>query len=341
MLTNIKRTEKELETLSKFLEGDISLENGIYSLNVSNIIGSGQVRCVCFNRFMTSMEIDVNLEKNILLPLGSKGTDMLYFFYCLEGNCFYKFEDSVQFLDLDALRPLIIKSDKNVAGQLLIREGERLHLNLIRIDRLRYMEKFKDGVRGLDMKLKELLEAFDGHQKRYHIGRHNLKIGEHLKALENNTRNNDISSMLQFEGISNLILSDQIGQLNHEIANKGQATSLSRKELRTIEELSDFIKNYPEIQHSIRSLCVKGGISSAKLQEGFKLMHELTVSNYIRDIRLERSEQMIRTLDLNISEVVYNIGLTSRSYFCKIFKAKYNCSPKEYRNKANVITMTI
>ncbi|MDX1318460.1 MAG: AraC family transcriptional regulator, partial [Xanthomarina gelatinilytica] len=40
---------------------------------------------------------------------------------------------------------------------------------------------------------------------------------------------------------------------------------------------------------------------------------------------------LIKNTDMNISEVVYTIGLTSRSYFSKIFKEKYNCSPKDYK----------
>jgi len=338
MLLNIKRTEKELETLAKYLKGDISLENGIYSLNLSEEIGIGQVRCICFNKFMTSMEIDITLDRDTLVSLGTKNTDVLYFMYSVEGTCSHKFDDYFGFLDFEPLQTVVIASNEDTISQLLIRKGERLHFSIIRIDRTRYLEKFLGDFHGLDKKLKELLDIFDTKDQRYHLGRHNLHIGEHVKALENSTRNNDLSSLLQFEGLSNLILADQIAQFFVEIRNEGSITTLSQRELEIIEALSDFILNYPEIQHSVKSLCEKGGISSAKLQEGFKLKHQLTVSNYIRDVRLEKAEYLIRTSDFNISEVVYSIGLTSRSYFCKIFKQKYRRSPKEYRKKANVIT---
>lgn len=339
MLINIRRTEKELETLAKYLKGDISLENGIYSLNLNKETGVGQVRCICFNKFMTSMEIDVTLRVDTLVSLGTKDTDMLYFMYTLEGDCNHKFNDHFGYLDLEPLQTVVIASNEGTVSQLLIKKGHRLHFNLIRIDRTRYLEKFIGDFHGLDSKLKELLDIFDIKDRRYHLGRHNLHIGEHIKALEKSTRNNDLSSLLQFEGISNLILADQIEQFFKEINNGCSTTTLSHRELQIIEDLSDFISNYPEIQHSVRSLCDKGGISSAKLQEGFKLKHQLTVSNYIRNVRLKKAEYLIRTSDLNISEVVYSIGLTSRSYFCKIFKQKYDCSPKEYRKKANVVTL--
>ncbi len=339
MQINVKRTERELETLRKHLKGNITLENGIYSLGISHDLGEGEVRCICFNRFMTSMEIDITLQKNTLITLGTAETDVLYFMYALNGNSSLKFNDDHEFTAIEPLRPIVVSSNKEITTHLLVQQDERFHFNLIRIDRTRYIEKFIGDFHGLDVKLKDLLEVFDQKNERYHLGHHNLKIGELLKELGHSTRNNDLSSLLQFEGISNLILSDQIAQFFKEMKSEGISTSLCQRELRTVEELSDYIRNYPEIQHTVKDLCEKGGISSAKLQEGFKLMHGQTVSNYIRDIRLIKAEQLIRTSDFNISEVVYTIGLTSRSYFCKIFKIKYHCSPKEYRKKANFKTI--
>lgn len=63
-------------------------------------------------------------------------------------------------------------------------------------------------------------------------------------------------------------------------------------------------------------------------------MHALTLGEYIRSFRLKKSEQLIRTTDLNISQVEDSIGFTSRSYFCKIFKKQYGCGPKVYKSKS-------
>ena len=36
---------------------------------------------------------------------------------------------------------------------------------------------------------------------------------------------------------------------------------------------------------------------------------------------------------LNITEITYRIGITSRSYFSKLFKERYSMSPKQYMQK--------
>lgn len=103
---------------------------------------------------------------------------------------------------------------------------------------------------------------------------------------------------------------------------------LSRAEMRALNSVFEYIGNHPELNFSIDILCKKTGLSPSKLQDGFKRIHGRTVIDYIRHVRLEKSMELLKTTDMNISQIVYSIGLTSRSYFSKIFKNKYKFSPK-------------
>lgn len=104
--------------------------------------------------------------------------------------------------------------------------------------------------------------------------------------------------------------------------------------------MSEFIKNYPDQQFDLNYISRKSGLTPAKLQEGFKALFGRTVSNFIKNVRVELAERLIKTSDLSISEIVYTIGFSSRSYFSKIFKEKYNCSPKEYQDRNSLPRMT-
>ena len=57
----------------------------------------------------------------------------------------------------------------------------------------------------------------------------------------------------------------------------------------------------------------------------FLLSVQQAVAQQVRKLALDEvirlAEELIKTTDLNISEIVYTVGLTSRSYFCKIFKS--------------------
>lgn len=332
MKTRKKRAKLELQSLAEHLPGEVVYENGVQVLKISDEIGSGQVQCICFDDGLIAMEFDMELNQNISVQLNEEQAEMVYFLYCLEGNCLHKFQGDEVVTKLEELQTAVVSNSTELLSELLIRKDSRLILNLIRIDREKYVKKFKKDFEGFDAKTMKFLDSFNAHKGYFHLGKINLEIGELIKMLENAKYVNDLSTLMQFEGICHLILAKQIEQFRFEMEyGNSPATTLLKRELRDIGEVSDFIKNYPEVQHSITNLCSKSGLSAAKLQQGFRFIHNMTVGEFVRDTRLKRARHLLQTTEMNISEVVYTIGLTSRSYFCKIFKAKYRCSPKQYK----------
>lgn len=82
------------------------------------------------------------------------------------------------------------------------------------------------------------------------------------------------------------------------------------------------------------SLAKRVGLNQNTLQEGFKQLYKKSVNQYIKDSRLEKAKELMETTDLNITEITYQIGINSRSYFSKLFKDKYGMCPKDYIQKA-------
>lgn len=102
-------------------------------------------------------------------------------------------------------------------------------------------------------------------------------------------------------------------------------------EISELLRISREIRDNPGENYSVNRISEVTGIKEPRLQAGFKEMHDLTVALYIKEMRLQKAEQLIRKTELNISEIVYKIGLSSRSYFSRIFKHKYKCSPSNYK----------
>ncbi|MDD2983930.1 MAG: AraC family transcriptional regulator [Crocinitomicaceae bacterium] len=109
---------------------------------------------------------------------------------------------------------------------------------------------------------------------------------------------------------------------------------LTSSDYKRVKYLVEIIDKNPGFEYSVEYLCRESTLSPFKLQEGFKRMFRSTAMDYVRDIRLEKALFLIKTTDLSISEIVYSIGLTSRSYFSKIFKLKYKCSPRIFRKQS-------
>lgn len=85
---------------------------------------------------------------------------------------------------------------------------------------------------------------------------------------------------------------------------------------------------------SIEQLCKITGYSPAHLRRLFTKTFGVPPQTYILDRRIEAAKEML--LDIprkNVDEIADLLGMSSTSYFCKLFKAKTGYSPMLYRDK--------
>lgn len=62
-----------------------------------------------------------------------------------------------------------------------------------------------------------------------------------------------------------------------------------------------------------------------------------TFKDLLQEKRLIKSEELLKSTDLPISTIVELVGYENLTYFYKIFKSKYNMTPKDYRNKYTLL----
>ena len=72
------------------------------------------------------------------------------------------------------------------------------------------------------------------------------------------------------------------------------------------------------------------GMSRMQLHRKLKALTGHSAGEFIRIQRLIRASDMLSKTSYNISEVCYQTGFTSLSYFAKCFKKQFGTTPKEY-----------
>lgn len=329
---NNTKNPRLLVALSKNLPGTIEKVHDFHILYIAPSIGKGSIRYLNLQKGLKVLDFEITLKETVEIPINPVSTETMQFLYCLEGSCIHKFENEAADSRIEQFQTAVMHSNKDLYSSIIIQKDQKLVLNMLLVDKEEYFNKFVDDSNHFDQKLKDLLSDIGSKSKHFHSGKFNLQIAEQLKLLTGLEHANEIAEALSQKGRYYLVLAKQIEQFCAEVNDNVNTSGLLKSELQQITQASDFIKNHPEMQHTIKSLCNHAGLSPAKLQEGFKFMFGRTVSDFVRNIRLEKAEHLIKTTDLTISEIVYTIGLTSRSYFCKVFKQKYRLSPKEYKN---------
>ncbi|PWI30273.1 AraC family transcriptional regulator [Flavobacteriaceae bacterium LYZ1037] len=327
-----------LEQLQTNFGGTLTKELKEYTLKINNDIGKGIIKGMSLKGGITYLEFDMVFYHDLVLAINTPNGKPIFFTYCSKGTLTHSFGSEGEKRKLESYQTGILTSHKNEENVLYFNKNEQLKSTLITVQTTK-----KDNNPGTDSLKDKLQETFfneKADENYIYIGSHNLKIAEKIKQLNAISQKGIVRSLL-IQGLVHVILALEIQQHKDDLNNSHiQKGSLTLRDMNTIKEVSQFINENSESQITISQLYSQFGLSPSKLQEGFKLMHGHTVTEYIREVRIKKAESLIKNTDMNISEVVYTIGLTSRSYFSKIFKEKYNCSPKDYKFAQRTIAIS-
>lgn len=91
--------------------------------------------------------------------------------------------------------------------------------------------------------------------------------------------------------------------------------------------------NLDNVDYSVEDLGRDMGLSRVQLYRKVKAITGASVVDLMRKARLQRGRQLLETTDKSISEIAYESGFSSPSYFTKCFKDEYNKLPGDLRNR--------
>ena len=338
ILVNADSTEGTVKQIQQAIGGTISERWGEYILTVDNGNAKGTIRFITFDWGVSLLEYDITFMDDVTLKMDASVYNPIHFSYCLEGYCKHRFgyQPEAATKTLEQFQSVIITSRTGGYNYGYFPKLEKLAINVVQITRKEFLKKRLNNVEQLNKKLYEVFLDTDHEEAFAFYGSYDLKLADKIGALRK-MRSKGMIRIMQIEGLVYEILAMHIQ--NHEKVvknNQRPKTKLLNRELKTVRNVAKMILKDVSKDYTLEKLSAQSGLSQAKLQEGFKVLYTRTVTEYIRHVRLEQARDYMNTTDMNISEIVYSIGFSSRSYFSKIFKNKYGISPSDYQN--NLVT---
>ena len=76
-------------------------------------------------------------------------------------------------------------------------------------------------------------------------------------------------------------------------------------------------------------------MSRTPLHNKIKALTGHSTSHFIKKVRIHQATRLLRTSEMNISQVAFDVGVDSLPYFTKIFKEEIGLSPSKYREKSH------
>ena len=101
--------------------------------------------------------------------------------------------------------------------------------------------------------------------------------------------------------------------------------------------LNDIKLNFKDSKYSTSQLLVNTGLEKNTTRELIKSKTKRSISNYIRFYRLNYAQELLKIGKKNVSEIAYDSGFSSLSYFSKSFKDEYGYSPNASLNNVKLL----
>lgn len=98
-------------------------------------------------------------------------------------------------------------------------------------------------------------------------------------------------------------------------------SSLENDFLKKLTEIVE--KNLPNEKFGVSELANEVAMSRSNLLRKIKKLTDLSVSQFIRQIRLQHAMEMLKNESHSVSEISYQVGFSSVSYFIKCFRDFY------------------
>lgn len=120
-------------------------------------------------------------------------------------------------------------------------------------------------------------------------------------------------------------------QLQHRYQNGAAEKSASKdKEDIFIQKLRSVIHEKMEDEEfGINELCRAVGLSRMQVHRKLKAITGMPATRFLHMVRLQKAIQLLKEIDLNVSEVAYKVGFSDHSYFTKLFVQQFGKTPTE------------
>ena len=113
-------------------------------------------------------------------------------------------------------------------------------------------------------------------------------------------------------------------------------TVINNADEEFIEKLNAIIEeNIVNVDLNVEFLTKAMGIGRTALFNKIKNVTNLGIIDYINGIRVQKSMELLKDTNLNVTEISEKVGFSYPQYFGKVFKKQSGMSPSEYRNKYN------
>lgn len=323
---------KVVADVAKYFNTTVNKDCSEYSLKIPKEFGRGYIKGMEFGDGVGLIHYDCTFLRDTEIQFVKNSVHPLKFMYSLEKEFSHRFENEEKLHNVEQYQNVIVASNGHNGHILKFRANSRTCINSLEILRLDFQKKMHCELKSIGSELENLFNDTKALQVFYYQGYYSLRISELFYAMLQ-TEKDGIVRKIFLEATALSMLGEVISQYQNDLKMDGNSTKglLTRMEVKLIDEASLLIRTEIDDLGTIDVIAHKVGLNVNKLQNGFKYMYNLSVNEYVKKTRLDLATYLLLNSDFTMAEIVEKIGLSSNSYFSRIFKEEYKINPSQFR----------
>ncbi len=127
-----------------------------------------------------------------------------------------------------------------------------------------------------------------------------------------------------------LVVGEQLKLAEASATMQVSDASFTNTEIRELLQTKAIIDEEYASDLTIAKLARTVGVNQQKLKSGFKKFFNVTISRYIRSVRIKTAQRMFDTGRWTVGEVANMVGYTNQSHFAARFREEVGLSPSRY-----------
>ena len=307
------------------LNAELEEEYQAAKLILDNDKGQGTIALYEPFEGLTAWVYNLVFHEDFEIDLEFASDGLFYFGYVVNGYQLQRFNRQDKYEKLNQGQNFIMVSEEGMQADFLI-PGQTIFKCCYLIMEPSILRKSKGPIK---RRLADIMKDRSAEKPYRHFGEIDLQTGRFAEIIVNNNRT-DIAGKLLIEGAISSMLATQMDAYDIDRKSKMDNLFLSSSELARTSKLGDYVRNHIKQKLNLPQICKALNVSPKKLQQGVQLLYGCSVAQYVQNFRLEMSKELIHGTDLKISEISGKVGISSKSYFSRIFKERFGILPRNY-----------
>ncbi|QSR86566.1 helix-turn-helix transcriptional regulator [Candidatus Methylacidiphilum infernorum] len=104
-----------------------------------------------------------------------------------------------------------------------------------------------------------------------------------------------------------------------------------------VEKAKEYLKEHFTSSIRLHDLARHVGVSPSYLSRLFSKETGMSISDYVRNLRIEKAAELLKRGDYNVTEAAFAVGYSSLSYFSKVFCQVMGCCPCVYPSPKRLV----